>query len=131
MSKLKQFLKKLLPKDFFSEYQAVVIPSGKRMEVNKYFRAGPGRFEFEFIVRQDNVFGVKIGMAADKKGRFRGIPTDTKHIKGENQGAPFRIVLSGADFHYKSNDKWLVKARANNFDPYKKDHVLDIHVTEL
>lgn len=131
MSKVKNFFRKILPRDFFSEFQTVVIPGKRHTEVNKFFAAGQGKFEFELIVRQHNIFAVKIGLGYEKEGRFKGIPSDTKYVEGENSERPFRFVISGMDCNYQDGDKWLVKARAHTFDPDKKDQVLDIYVTAV
>lgn len=131
MNKIMRLLRKFLPRDLFCEYQAVVIPTDRRNEISKFFNAGPGKFEFEFIVRQHSVFAVKIGKAIEREGRFEGNPTETIHVDASSQEKPFTLVLSGKDYRMTKKDKWLVKVRAHTFDPKTKNNVLDIYVSEV
>ena len=128
MSKLKKLMKRFLPREFFSEYQAVVLSRGRRGEVNKYFRGGPDRYEFEFTLKHDSVFVVKIGKAFGREGRFQGVPTDFMPLQGRE--LPQVLALSGRRYGLQPGDTWLVKVRIQTFDESTRENVLDIYVTK-
>ncbi len=107
--KIKRLLKKILPKEFFADYENLIFDRDKPVEKSRTFKGSPHRYHFEFINKQHSVFAVKVGKAMGNLNQFAEEPTEWIILEGE--GAVYHLELDGSEHKLGNDDLWLVKVR--------------------